>query len=235
MGASYWIKLYLEVLEDPKMGTLPDSLWRRFIELCLLAGKEGRGGNLPDTQKLAWVLRMDNDKLQADIEQLAQTGMIQAVPGGWFVVNFAKRQEPVTGKERVAQYREKQKRTQYYNNDVTETKRNVTQINRLTESEEGATSTAAANSPYIRAYKTILSITSWTAIPVGNDEQISIMQSICNKHGEGALEYCRPYYDEYRRRYPKSNRLGWVDWAATGQIPESKQQPKRGGMLRMEV
>ena len=43
---SYWIKLYHEVLNDPKMGRLPDRLWRRWWsfwrcemrkETCLLA------------------------------------------------------------------------------------------------------------------------------------------------------------------------------------------------------
>jgi hypothetical protein len=28
-----WIKLYLEILDDPKMGKLPDWCWRRAIEL----------------------------------------------------------------------------------------------------------------------------------------------------------------------------------------------------------
>jgi len=30
MGSPYWIKLYHEILNDPKMGRLPDRLWRRI-------------------------------------------------------------------------------------------------------------------------------------------------------------------------------------------------------------
>lgn len=41
MAAKYWIKLYHEILHDPKMGRLPDNLWRRCIELFLLAGELG--------------------------------------------------------------------------------------------------------------------------------------------------------------------------------------------------
>ena len=39
MGAKFWIKLYHEILDDPKMGRMPDRLWRRTIELFLLAGE----------------------------------------------------------------------------------------------------------------------------------------------------------------------------------------------------
>ena len=38
MASRYWIKLYHEILEDPKMGRLSDRQFRRVIELFLLAG-----------------------------------------------------------------------------------------------------------------------------------------------------------------------------------------------------
>ena len=41
MPSKYWIKLYHEVLDDPKMARLPDRLYRRCIEVFLLAGKSG--------------------------------------------------------------------------------------------------------------------------------------------------------------------------------------------------
>ena len=41
MKTRIWIKLYLEILDDPKMDLLPDWLWRRAIELFLLAGENG--------------------------------------------------------------------------------------------------------------------------------------------------------------------------------------------------
>lgn len=30
--ADYWLKLYIEILDDPKMATLPDRVWREKVE-----------------------------------------------------------------------------------------------------------------------------------------------------------------------------------------------------------
>ena len=58
----FWIKLYLEILDDPKMGLLPDWLWRRAIELFLLAGENGNDGLLQPVTDLAWRLRVSTEK-----------------------------------------------------------------------------------------------------------------------------------------------------------------------------
>jgi len=145
--ADYWIKLYHEILDDPKMATLPDRLWRRSVELFLIAGKlcSDKSGVLPDTRQLAWLLRMQTDELQADIDQLVSTGIVESIPNGWLIVNFNKRQSPATSAERVRQHRERKQKEQYYG-DVTDLKRNVTQINRLTESEtESETETTSSS------------------------------------------------------------------------------------------
>jgi hypothetical protein len=56
MKTRFWIKLYLEILDDPKMGQLPDGLWRSAIELFLLAGENGNDGLLQPVTDLAWRL-----------------------------------------------------------------------------------------------------------------------------------------------------------------------------------
>jgi len=40
MTGNYWIKLYIEILHDAKMGAMSDRLWRRTIEMFLLAGEK---------------------------------------------------------------------------------------------------------------------------------------------------------------------------------------------------
>lgn len=126
--ADYWIKWYQEILDDPKMATLPDRLWRRFSELCLLTGRlfPDKSGKLPDTRQIAWALRMNTDDLQIDLAQLVASGLIEPIPNGWIVVNFEKRQSATTSTERVKQHRERKKRQQYYA-DETNLKRNVAQ------------------------------------------------------------------------------------------------------------
>ena len=63
MASRYWIKLYHEILDDPKMGRLPDALFRRAIELFLIAGENGRDGGLPALADIAWRLRADEIEL----------------------------------------------------------------------------------------------------------------------------------------------------------------------------
>lgn len=104
--ANYWIKLYHEVLHDPKMGNLSDHLWRRCIEAFLLAGEHGADGTLPKTEHMAWTLHTDVASLTADLEALAEGGIVSPTgDGGWMVTNFAKRQKAMSGPERAQRYR----------------------------------------------------------------------------------------------------------------------------------
>jgi hypothetical protein len=133
--ADYWIKLYIDIIHDSKMGILPDRLWRRVIELFLLAGHYRRSGELPGTQELAWELRVSTDDLEMDLRQVEMTGIITRTATGWMVNKFAQRQAAVPTAERMRNYREKQHHEQYNGEPVTTELRSVTQItdNRLTD------------------------------------------------------------------------------------------------------
>ena len=116
MASTYWIKLYHEVLHDPKMGRLPDNLWRRFIELCLVAGEYDQDGELPSLDDIAWTLRMDGEQLASEMDELSNHFLVHFDGDGWVVTNFSKRQAPVSGKERVRRFRERQRKEQYHGN-----------------------------------------------------------------------------------------------------------------------
>ncbi len=108
MAAYTWIKLYHEILDDPKMGKLSNHLWRRAVELFLLAGREGNDGALPPVEEMAWTLRLEKDKLLEDLHGLAEVGVVhEAEPGNWVVTHFAKRQTALTSTERVQQFRKR--------------------------------------------------------------------------------------------------------------------------------
>jgi hypothetical protein len=110
MAASYWIKLYTEILDDPKMGRLPDNVWRRCIELFLLAGKQNqRDGRLPDIEDAAYLLRVSIDQLGKEIEQLVITGILEYREGVLYVTKFGDRQSKSEPADRMKEYRRRKK------------------------------------------------------------------------------------------------------------------------------
>ena len=74
--ANSWIKLYHEILSDPKMGMMSDKLFRRTIEFFLIAGKEDRDGELPAADDIAWILRISKKEVQKTIEELVKLNII---------------------------------------------------------------------------------------------------------------------------------------------------------------
>jgi len=91
-------------LDDPKMGRLPDWLWRRAIELFLLAGENGNDGLLQPVMDMAWRLRTSVEKLTESLQALSQVGVVHETPNGWVVTHFKNRQYSESY-ERVKRYR----------------------------------------------------------------------------------------------------------------------------------
>lgn len=114
MASKYWLKLYHEMLDDPKVARLPDSSYRRFIECLLLAGETDKNGILPPIEDMAWRLRIDETSLSQDMSRLALAGLVELKEGGrWFVTSFQRRQAAVTTSERVKRHRERKKKQEY--------------------------------------------------------------------------------------------------------------------------
>lgn len=115
--SEYWIKLYHEILDDPKMATMDNDLWRFVIELFLAAGKINKGGYLPKPKQISWILRRDTEEVEGYLELAIEAGIIESVEGGYTVINFEKRQAASTDKERKEQQRERDRKKQYYGTD----------------------------------------------------------------------------------------------------------------------
>ena len=95
MTNKFWIKLYIEILDDPKMGRLDNHLWRRAVECYLLAGQQGDDGALRPVEEMAWRLRLSVDKLLEDLHCLAEVGVVHEDHGAWVVTNSeARRSAP---------------------------------------------------------------------------------------------------------------------------------------------
>ena len=102
-----WIKLYTEIIDDPKMGNLDDRLWRRTIELFLLAGRNGSGGTLPPIGDLAWSLRTTPAEIDETLKNLQTHRIVNRQENGtWNVTHFAVRQAALSAAERQRKHRE---------------------------------------------------------------------------------------------------------------------------------
>lgn len=156
MASKYWIKLYHEIIHDPKMGRLPDHLWRRAIELFLLAGENGDDGSLPPVKDMAWTLRIDETELAASLAELAVVNIINEQDGQWFVTHFAQRQSPASNAERTQRHRDRKRKEQYTCNETlqpgneTETDRNTEpdpdpETNKETETESKPVASAPSD------------------------------------------------------------------------------------------
>ena len=124
--ASYWIKLYHEILDDHKMGMLPDHLYRRVIEIFLLAGEKNEKGLLPTIEAMSWRLRTTPEELEKDLTELAEKNIVNKQNGNWMVTKFAERQAPMDKAEYMRRKREQDKRDEYYGSEVTKGNETVT-------------------------------------------------------------------------------------------------------------
>lgn len=117
MASKYWIKLYHEILDDPKMGRLPDHLWRRSVETFLLAGEYDHGGYLPPVGDMAWKLRSTEQEIEECLQALAAIDITRKDENGWCVIHFAERQDADSNAERQERYRKSRRHGNDKSND----------------------------------------------------------------------------------------------------------------------
>jgi hypothetical protein len=140
----YWIKLYTEIVRDPKMGRLSDRQFRLCINLFAIAGEHDRDGALPPVSDIAWLLRDDEEEIAQDLEALAKVNIVERVDDIWIVRKWAERQAkaPSASREsvrtRVTDYR-KQKRNEGVTTLHDERNEGVTTLKR--DGNEDVTST----------------------------------------------------------------------------------------------
>jgi len=128
-----WVKLYTEVLTDPKMGMLSWEDRGIWYTLLAVAGfqderdeNEEETGKLGTLDEIAWFCRIDLAQLEAALQRFAGREMVVERDGIYFVANYWKRQRKPTSskrslvRQRVTRHREK-KREETGNecNDVT--------------------------------------------------------------------------------------------------------------------
>jgi hypothetical protein len=82
MTASHWIKLYTEILHDPKVNLMGEHLCWRMVQLFLLAGDKNQDGILPPLADMAWILRVDAEQLETDLIELNVSASWYSIAAG---------------------------------------------------------------------------------------------------------------------------------------------------------
>lgn len=107
-----WVKLYTEILRDPKLAAMPDHRFRVCINLIALAGQLDKDGLLGTTDEIAFHLRLDPADASAELEELASVRVTVCKKGVWSLKNWNERNgkvasdKPESRRERVQKWRE---------------------------------------------------------------------------------------------------------------------------------
>lgn len=137
MSSMPWIKLYTEMLYDPKIGRLPDSIKWRFVSLLLLAGECDQDGALmtgdtPMTiDDIAWKMRVTREQCVTELESLVSSGLMVLDEDLYYLPKFSARQgRPQSEKRAEWRNRQAKRRESQGKSDVTRDKNNVTPMSR---------------------------------------------------------------------------------------------------------
>jgi len=110
MSGLPWLRLYKEIIDDEKTGTLNDSEFRLFIEILCIIPENNDGVTL---KFMSWRLRKD---IKKEIKELIKRGLIieDSMQDGetlFFVNGWEKRQFPSdSSSERTKRYRQRLKK-----------------------------------------------------------------------------------------------------------------------------
>ncbi len=122
MGGMPWFRMYAEMIEDPKVGTLDDACFRTWVELlCVACENGGNGDTGMSVEQLAWKLRRN---VTETLHELFHRSLISEKNGEngaktIFINKWEKRQfGSDSSTDRVRKYRLKQQKP---NCNVTET------------------------------------------------------------------------------------------------------------------
>jgi hypothetical protein len=87
-----WAKIWVEILDDPKIKNMSDDLFRNFIYFILAAKEYDHDGELPAIKDLAWRLRLTEEQTVTCLSHLRHIGVTHVTEGSWYVTHFEKRQ-----------------------------------------------------------------------------------------------------------------------------------------------
>lgn len=106
----HYMKLYNELLHDPKVQRMTFRHRWRMIECFLAASELNQGGLIGNVEELAWTCHASSEEFENDLTELASRGIMKLTEEGWSVVNFEKRQGRMSAAERMRRMRERNRK-----------------------------------------------------------------------------------------------------------------------------
>jgi len=85
-----WLRLYLDILDEPKVQTLPDKLFKFWINCLLLTGKNL--GSLPSPEDIAFSFRMKKPTVDEYLRKLFDADLLDLNDGTYIPHAWDKRQ-----------------------------------------------------------------------------------------------------------------------------------------------
>jgi hypothetical protein len=239
-SSHYWIKLYIEILDDPKVGMMPEWLFARMIKLFLVAKEYNQDGLLPPVSALAWRLRMDAGSLSETLSALGLIGVVREMaPEIWLIVNFKKRQEAESSTERSQRFRKRKcnETLPIMQRSATITSSSASSSSSDSLEEEGVQGEGKPPGD-LRTFERIWQQATGMATFLGGsrEQDIPRIEAIFARNGrnlERTVAELRRYFDVWcnttspktKRKYSRSN-SGWLDWAVAGEVPASSNGKK---------
>lgn len=136
--AGYWLKLYTEILDDPKYYRLSDNGKLGMYELMIIAKKFDQDGELPDIEDICFYSRRQKEWWEPVLQELKKIQFIVYLNDCQIIRKFSDRQSAVPDADRQ-RYSRNNRHAKEFNNEetVTNASRNVMESrSRLREEKE---------------------------------------------------------------------------------------------------
>ena len=123
-----WLRLYSEMLDDPKIQRLLPPLFKIWVNLLCLANKnESSRGELPCIEDIAFCLRISEEETADALQTLKRKGLIDSKGEGFIPRNWVKRQpESDNAAKRMQEKRDKEKGADVVQNTLRTSSEHVT-------------------------------------------------------------------------------------------------------------
>ena len=117
--ASIWLRLYTEILNDPKVQRLPGDVFKTWVNLLCIAKEADHDGRLPSVDDVAFKLRLSTEALLPVLNNLLAADLIREEGGAYLIHGWDRRQYASDSDPTALDRKRRQRALQKSQRDVT--------------------------------------------------------------------------------------------------------------------